>query len=335
MTDELEPPGMEVTPFAKASNLFAGACKPTPRWREELRVDHHALKEALKQYMAGFWGQARQELAGMQGQVQKLTQAVERQQFLLEAVKTASRGMPKQVQNLCRAVDRQQKTSEEVIKAAMPLQPAHGEGIAKQPDLSGLFPISSFAESVNKMLNESEQRMSERLDEMQGTQGLHLARLNAIRDDERLDVALKQLKKIEESLDCQNRASLHSSFEEQQQQQGQQTQQQQKDPQWRIPLLCKLGLDNNGEPDAEAPLHTSRLRMPTQEQGSAPPTNHETSFRVTAVPVPFCATDRQAGPLQAREEVMHDHRWMSGFSISRRHSRHGPGLQNSMNVFNF
>jgi len=118
----------------------------------------------------------------------------------------------------------------------------------------------------------------------------------------------------------------------------QQQKQQQQEPEWGIP----------SEPDSEAPVHTSHLYMPTQEQGSAPPTRHgptdaisttaanvATNFRDAAVPVPVCkATDGWVRAQQAREEVSPGNRGMSGFSISLRHSRHSSGPQNSTEVFN-
>jgi len=219
-------------------HLIASSCKPMPRWAEELRAEHHALKECLKEYMAGFWEQsivrskqqwkeeqdsrafwqnrmmlelgktfrasheANQELARLRAQIHKLAQAVERQQPMLEVNLMASQTQ-QQFQNL--APDSQppvlvQATRTAASQAAS-IKPKTGPDDAEKQELSRVVPQPALVEDVKTDIQQAIFAFeSHMVDRMDEMQHMHLSRLDAIHDDPRLDEMLKHLQTVGESL---------------------------------------------------------------------------------------------------------------------------------------
>jgi len=189
---------------------IAKACTVVPLWAEEFRREHFALKDDLKQYVAGFFEQAvrrskqelkaervqeyafwqdrivlelgktwrassmpSDELASLRNEVQGLTQAVERQEYLLRDSKMTLQETRQQVQNL-------QNPFNEAVRQQQAMLEANDQA-AKQQELSQSSLQPSWVETVKRGVQQSlaelELRMADRFD---GMQEMYLARLDAM-----------------------------------------------------------------------------------------------------------------------------------------------------------
>lgn len=203
-------------------------CKSSPQREEESFAKSHALKECVKECMADFWEQAvvrskrelkeeqdsrafwqnrvtielektlrassetKEEIARLQGQIQKLAPVAEQQQSLRQTSKLAS---PQQVQGFSQAPRRHQQVLQDATMATsqvMPPQPPGEQGITEQEQLSHTALQTALVRAVQtttqQFVVESEERLADQLFEMQK---LLLARLDAIKDDCHSDALLK------------------------------------------------------------------------------------------------------------------------------------------------